>query len=513
MGSKIIWKAAMLSLLAFVQCSDDGDGLGSFAVEGQFSGSYSLDYASNSLDGSLSITKDGEFSLQTTVGELEGTAIEEEGVYTISIDEGTGAFEYLDQASGTYDTEGQYLDMNGIYENSSVFSTSGSVLTLDELEEIFSEGLEKVSVYFTHEESCTANIYLSNLQEIEGLTGHYAEGALCSSVYDYMDDLKVDVDYRSTKLYCHDVVLRQEDGSYTTYTLCETAFFVLDKESTYSYTVEWSNGEVTSGEFTTGAGGAQRRICISNDGEECEDSIVGKNYSYTTSTVSDIDGNSYKTVIFGEQEWMAENLKTTKLNDGTDIFYAATDSDWKSGGCSGCLFTEDPVYGWYDNSSSNQEAYGALYNGYTIAQGNVCPTDWRVPTDDDWMVLELALGMPEDELDGWSYAERGSYHDIAQQLREAGFEHWEVSDFDAEGDEGTDNIEFGARPGGTRDSFGGSSDLGEDAVFWTSTLGTGSYDDNYYVRRIQYYNSGVSRHPLYGDKGYGYSIRCMRDAQ
>ncbi|UXX77902.1 hypothetical protein N7E81_11035 [Reichenbachiella carrageenanivorans] len=146
-----------------------------------------------------------------------------------------------------------------------MFSVSGSVLAVEESDEKFSERLDKVTVYFPHEESCSANIYLDNNEEIEGLINHYADGALCSSVYDYMDDIKTDVDHKSSKLLCHDVVLKQENGSYKTYTLCETAVFVLNKNERYNYTVEWSNGEHTSGDFKTGDGGSYTRICITNE--------------------------------------------------------------------------------------------------------------------------------------------------------------------------------------------------------------------------------------------------------
>ena len=49
--------------------------------------------------------------------------------------------------------------------------------------------------------------------------------------------------------------------------------------------------------------------CIKNN-------IVGWN---SGDTVLDIDGNIYNTVKIGNQVWLVENLKTTKLNNGTSI--------------------------------------------------------------------------------------------------------------------------------------------------------------------------------------------------
>ncbi|UXX77903.1 fibrobacter succinogenes major paralogous domain-containing protein [Reichenbachiella carrageenanivorans] len=93
--------------------------------------------------------------------------------------------------------------------------------------------------------------------------------------------------------------------------------------------------------------------------EECTDTSGSYNYTYTKSTVSDVDGNNYPTVIFGEQEWMAENLRTTKFNDGTEIPYVTDNTIWKEGECeSWCIERTTPAYSWYDNSTSNKSVYG-----------------------------------------------------------------------------------------------------------------------------------------------------------
>ena len=74
---------------------------------------------------------------------------------------------------------------------------------------------------------------------------------------------------------------------------------------------------------------------------------------FATGTVKDIDGNQYKTIKIGTQTWMAENLKTTKYNDGTAIQTVTGDEAW-------CSFTSG-AYCWYDNDEETyKNKYGAL---------------------------------------------------------------------------------------------------------------------------------------------------------
>ena len=73
-----------------------------------------------------------------------------------------------------------------------------------------------------------------------------------------------------------------------------------------------------------------------NDGS-CEYTETGSDEGTTDDSsikygegVTDIDGHTYKTVIIGEQEWMSENLRTSKFSDGTSIINVVGNSSWEN---------------------------------------------------------------------------------------------------------------------------------------------------------------------------------------
>ena len=89
-------------------------------------------------------------------------------------------------------------------------------------------------------------------------------------------------------------------------------------------------------------------------------------YTGQTGTVNDINGNNYPTIGIGSQIWMAENLKTTKFNDGESIPLVTDNTAW--------INLTAPGYCWYNNNETDFKAtYGALYNWYTVNRGRLCP--------------------------------------------------------------------------------------------------------------------------------------------
>jgi hypothetical protein len=95
-----------------------------------------------------------------------------------------------------------------------------------------------------------------------------------------------------------------------------------------------------------------------------------------TETVTDIDGNTYHTIKNGKQTWMTENLRTTRLNDGSKIPLVTNNLIW--------MDLKQPAYCWYNNNENKNKGFGALYNWYTVETGKLCPVGWHVPSDKSW---------------------------------------------------------------------------------------------------------------------------------
>ncbi len=204
----------------------------------------------------------------------------------------------------------------------------------------------------------------------------------------------------------------------------------------------------------------------------------GEEVSFST-LLGDIDGNSYRFITFMGQVWMAENLKTTKLNDGTPISNISVPADWES--------ASTPAYAWYSNNEALYKlTYGALYNWQAVASNKLCPEGWHVPTEADWNVL-IGYLLGADVAGG--------------KLKQAGTALWLSPNVGA-----TNEINFTALPGGGRRTTGEFDDRGIRGLWWTSTP---SGSDNGVGISMQNETTIVS----IGNSitGVGRSIRCLKN--
>jgi uncharacterized protein (TIGR02145 family) len=196
-------------------------------------------------------------------------------------------------------------------------------------------------------------------------------------------------------------------------------------------------------------------------------------------TVKDIDGNDYKTVTIGSQTWMAENLMTTRYNDGTQIPLVNAATEWAA--------LTSPAYCNYKNTSNADTIhnYGRLYNWYTVNSEKVCPSGWHVPTDAEWTTLETFVG-------GISIA--------GNKLKETGTTHWQAPN-GASGES-----MFSALPGGSRYSTGTFQSMGINGIWWNSTESDAL---DAWSRVMSYFSNSISRGDNY--KSSGFSVRCIKD--
>ncbi len=199
----------------------------------------------------------------------------------------------------------------------------------------------------------------------------------------------------------------------------------------------------------------------------------------TGSGVVDFDGNLYSSIILNGREWMGENLKTIHYSNGDSIPNITDDNDWG--------LQTSGAWCYYNNDSTIDNAYGKLYNGYTVMDvRNVCPTSWHVPTSAEW-----------DSLNSYLTVYSG---DVGGQLKEIGLSHWLSPNYGA-----SNTSDFTALPGGVRRWFGLFENMGSFGTWWSSTAISTTLE----WRRL--FNQDGAFLPASDDAILGYSIRCIKD--
>lgn len=227
----------------------------------------------------------------------------------------------------------------------------------------------------------------------------------------------------------------------------------------------------------------------SNDDEDATDDKKTETPIFVAGAgITDLEGNSYKTVIINystsilksaaQQEWMAENLRATKYNDGTPIIKVENNSSWNNHSIA--------AFCWYNNDSVTYNSHGAIYNWNVVNSGKLCPQGWHVPSETEWNVLVQALG---------GNAVAGG------KIKQEGTSHWNSPNADASNTSG-----FEATSTGGRDFMGGFGEVGIMAYWWSSTEYTSTNAKCAHV-------SASSGYMMVDDnfKRSGLSVRCIRD--
>lgn len=211
----------------------------------------------------------------------------------------------------------------------------------------------------------------------------------------------------------------------------------------------------------------------------------------SSTTVTDVDGNTYPLVTICAQVWTTKNLAVTAYSDGTPIPQVTDPTAW------GNLTTGAWCY--YNNDAANGTTYGKLYNWYAAAgiydaaslanptlRKKLAPMGWHVPTDAEWTTLTTCLG---GETVGGG------------KMKETGTAHWNSFNQDV-----TNSSGFTGLPGGSSNNNGSFNDMGFKGSWWSSS----EYDAaGAWYRYLHYYVGYVGRTTYY--KLNGYSVRCLRD--
>jgi uncharacterized protein (TIGR02145 family) len=234
--------------------------------------------------------------------------------------------------------------------------------------------------------------------------------------------------------------------------------------------------------------------------QSCTKDSNGNGTPVNPGTVTDASGNTYPTVTIGKQVWMAENLRTTKYRDGSNIPVVTSSTTWSNNWNNGSPL-QQPMMCWYNNDQATYTAnkFGALYNWYAInpatnGNKNVCPSGWHVPTDAEWTTMINLLDRN---------AAGGTNINIAGgKMKSTGTQYWLGPNTNA-----TNSSGWSGLPGGYRNynvSFGSVGNYG----YWWSSAGVSSTNDAWY--RVLSYNNGNVYRSSYNKAG-GFSVRCLRD--
>jgi uncharacterized protein (TIGR02145 family) len=198
------------------------------------------------------------------------------------------------------------------------------------------------------------------------------------------------------------------------------------------------------------------------------------------------DGYTYNLVDIGTQCWFKESLRSDNYRNGDAIPGELSNSSWQN--------ASSGAQAVYNDDAAYLTNYGRLYNWFAIQDSRgLCPTGFHVPSDGEWMMLEMALGMTQSQVHTWGW--RGT--DQGTQIKS--------SSGDSPSWNGSNSSGISSLPAGFRDESGIFFDFGNVNCVWSAS-------PDGYNAISRFLNSGYST--IYRDSfnpRLGFSVRCLRD--
>ena len=244
-------------------------------------------------------------------------------------------------------------------------------------------------------------------------------------------------------------------------------------------------------------------------------------------TVTDIDGNTYQTIVIGEQCWMRENLRVTKYPDGTKM--TPTDHVYtirENGAYKSEYLVMDGEY-FYSLCDATKKSFSTTINcklmqitGSAVGKRGICPDGWHIPTHEEWTILEEAIGLSNKEATSYTYYRQVYGGGVANEDRGsialafvASSDDWRASEVaNSPGAKGTDNSVVANESGFSiipANTYGDK----ESASFWTcSALGSYGIDRSFFFDKASIY-AGGSEQTYSNYINVQKSVRCLKDPE
>ena len=206
-------------------------------------------------------------------------------------------------------------------------------------------------------------------------------------------------------------------------------------------------------------------------------------FSTMAQSVKDIDGNDYKIIKHGLQEWTANNLNVARFRNGDVIPEAKTKKEWISLGSKG-----KPAWCFFESDPENGKVYGKLYNWYAINDPRgLAPEGWHIPENQEWRTLvKNLLGI-----------------DVAG-LKLKSNTGWKSKN-------GTNKIGFSALPGGYRNEKAEFKGLSSKSQYWSNSEPVEVLkSDLIYSLLLNDFTMEVGYIKM--EKENGLSVRCIKNS-